>query len=139
MSARRQARATKAEAKVSTVGGVPRCLALGPCLEVWVAQGVTGLDGRPLSARDVAVLGSARWRYSTARRHWVTESGVEMRKSWQTLPARRPWSVDDSEADGFARLAALGCTRADLPSLAAEAEALHREATRNDPREEMGR
>ena len=137
MSARRQARATKAEAKVSTVGGVPRCLALGPCVEVWAAQGVTGLDGQPRTSRHVSVILSARWRYSTARRWWVTDSGVDERQSWQMVPGRRPWSTADSEADTLARLASIGCTMRDLDDLAAEADDLHRQATNTDPREDL--
>jgi hypothetical protein len=139
VSARRQARATKAESAVVTVGGVPRCLALGPCLEVWAAVGVVGIDGRPRSSRDVAVICSARWRYSAVRRWWVAQTGMDERKSWQTLPAGRAWSIEAADSNGRsrdtdARLRAIGCTRHDLPTLADEAQELHSRAAPDDPR-----
>lgn len=140
MSARRQARASKSEAAVVAVGGVPRCLVLGPCLEVWAAVGVIG-DGRPPPGRDVAVIGSARWRYADVRRWWVAQTGMDEHKSWQTLPAGRAWSVEDADGNGRdadARLRSIGCTRHDLPMLAEEAQELHRRATREDPRPMAG-
>lgn len=143
MSARRQARGTRTETAIATVGGAPRCLRLGPCLEVWAAVGVTSLDGVPRSGRDVVVIASARWRYSTARRWWVQESGMDERKSWKTLPAGRAWSAQDADATGDgrdvdARLNSIGCTRRDLPTLAEEAQELHARATLDDPRRGLG-
>lgn len=135
MSARRQARATKADAAVTTVGGIPRCLALGRCLEVWAASSVIGVDGA--DHRHVTVIGSARWRYVAARRWWVQQAGIRDKDSWAKLPGGSTWSVDVL-VDADARLERIGCTRAHLPALAEEANELHRRALLDgDPRKDM--
>ncbi|MER6973565.1 hypothetical protein ABT304_21050 [Nocardioides sp. NPDC000445] len=135
MSARRQARAAQTATAVQTLGGIPRCLAIGPCLEVWADGDVIdiGEDFAVSITRDVAVLGGARRRYGSARRHWVEGSGMDPRKSWAILPARRAWSITETN-ETAARLRAIGCTLADLPALADEADELHRRATLDDSR-----
>lgn len=127
MSARRQARAAQTATAVQTLGGIPRCLALGPCVEVWAPADL--VDAWP----HVAAIVSARRRFGIARRQWVEESGMDPGKSWALLPGGRVWSTATA-ANSSARLRAIGCNRSDLSALAEEADELHSRAELDDPR-----
>jgi hypothetical protein len=132
MTRRRAAKARVGAPSARVGNGVPACLQVGPCIEVWAAFGVERLD---LSA----------WRrFRDVREWWLDQAGVTDRKRRAELfPSCIPWSVkflsyrgqaervgrpaEDIVAD---RLARAGCTVADLPALADEAQRLHTLAAR---------
>jgi hypothetical protein len=84
MTARRQARARDVAAVATTVGGVPRALAVGRCIEVWAE------DPDAVNAPYAAMR-----RFSTARRWWLEQAGVEsVAEGCQLVPLGSPWSVE---------------------------------------------
>lgn len=127
MSERRQARVRSLPAAVTEPGGVPRCLKVGRCIEVWDVPGV-----------GIARL-NARWRFSGVRRWWFDLNGITaLADQLEAVALGAPWSVDyltyrgQSERVGRStaaivaeRLGAAGCTVDDLPTLAAEADELY--------------
>ena len=112
--------------------GVPACLQVGPCIEVWAAFGVE----RP----DV----SAFRRFRDVREWWLDQAGVtDANRRAELFPSCIPWCVEFLSYRGQAkrvgrpvvdivadRLARAGCTVADLPALADEAQRLHTLAAR---------
>ncbi|HEY3530393.1 MAG TPA: hypothetical protein VGK78_14700 [Nocardioides sp.] len=112
-----------------TTGGVPRALMLGPCLEVWADE-----DAEVPQA-------SAMRRFSAAREAWAAREGIGLAEVNTQVRSRSPWSIQYLSYRGQAervgrpvrelvnqRLAAVGCTLADLSQLADEAETLYAES-----------
>ena len=107
--------------------GVPACLQVGPCIEVWA---VAGAERPDLSAFR---------RFREVREWWLDQAGVTDRKRRAELfTSCIPWSVKylsyrgQAERVGRAvadivadRLAEATCTVADLPTLADEVQRLH--------------
>lgn len=127
MSARRQARARDVSPAVSSVGGVPRSLLIGACIEVWGADS----SGAGFSPPGF----SARRRFGAVRLWWLDQLGLEPgREAFKTIPpAGAPWSMEyliyrGVEDLASERLARAGCTLHDVPDLRHEATQLHNSA-----------
>lgn len=107
VSARRSARARSLTDLTVTRGGVPACLSLGPCVEVWA-------DPRSTSPQI-----SAWRRFGTARTWWLNTAGATRSEGYHLIPIYAPWSVDG---------------RTELPNLASlttQASKLHHQAERS--------
>jgi hypothetical protein len=83
MTRRREAKARVGAPSARVSNGVPACLKIGPCIEVWAALGVE----RPnLSA----------WRrFRDAREWWLDQAGVtDSRRRAELFPRCIPWCVE---------------------------------------------
>lgn len=132
MSARRLARsAARPKPTLAIVhlpcidGGIPRVLALGACVELWVSRDQIGHD-HPLLVPTYRL---CRNRYRLARQSWMAAIGVEWPHYATLLPVgaierRGVWTLEETTAP----LTSIGCTLADLPQLQHEARALHKAA-----------
>jgi len=114
--------------------GVPHCLAIGRCIEVWSKDGGST---DPFSTFR---------RFSTARDYFLRSRDITDHEGQTLIPFSSPWSVEyltyrghaervgKSVADIVAeRLGRAGCTITDLPWLRYQAEALLAEADANPP------
>lgn len=130
MSARRQARARNTPEAVRTVGGLPRCLVIGRCVEVW------GLPDDPNLTTVYAGM-RARTRFRTVRAWWLRGAGIGDKEGWQLIPAGAAWSVETSP-NVTERLARAEATLADLSALREEADVLLARANNDDdPRAQL--
>lgn len=132
MSTRRQARSTVDALEVT--GGVPKCLAVGPCIEVW-GSGAESIDLMQIRTRSYV-----KSRYRTCRTWWLEQQGISDKEGWQLLPGSRAWSSHHVTGAGRRedirrRLASIGCTTKDLPRLAKDAERLLMKATETEDEE----
>ncbi len=114
MSARREARARHTAALVTGVGGVPRSLLIGRCIEVWADQD---------AAKPPA---SAMRRFSAARAWWLSLAGIPTSEAAKLIPSGAPWSVEyltnlDRAAGVVERLSRAGASAHDLSALRQEA------------------
>lgn len=122
MSARRQARA-RVPAALETVGGVPRCLAIGRCIEVWGAPEIYP------DVQSIPAIAQTRRRFSIVRKWWLSGAGIESNRGWEVVPGGSAWSASHLIASGrgrdaHARLAAAKSSIDDLDVLKTEAQQL---------------
>ncbi len=95
---------------------VPVELACGACLEVWGdPAGEAEAEWGPMGA-----LLAAWGRFSRARTAWEKAEALDTATSCRLLPGGAPWSV--TGPGGPDRLARLGLTTTDLPTLRAAAQ-----------------
>ncbi|WGY04327.1 hypothetical protein QI633_11275 [Nocardioides sp. QY071] len=122
MSERRRARA-RTEHALTVSGGLPACLVIGRCIEVWVG-GHTPTD--PLLIRTQH---EVRRRFGIVRSWWLEQQGIPGRDGWSIIPSGHTWSADFLIEQGRRQwvdeyLARAGCKLSDVPALASDANRL---------------
>ena len=116
MTARRAARARSSlPGMVNGAGGVPRCLLVGRCIEVWADD--PGAEGSHVSAVR---------RFNRARDYWFELADVPRAERHRLTPGGAPWSAAYLIGQGRSEVAArylsrAGATVADLAALRREA------------------
>lgn len=91
MSERRMAR-SKRSSLDDADDGLPACLQLGCCVEVWAERDVTS---DPRAATDLGQIMSARRRFHMAREGWLAARSVDPAgaEGSRLIPDGAPWSI----------------------------------------------